>query len=368
MEQTVIEPATTSPRPPETADAAAAIASDQPVPVPVRLTISARFLLGIYAIVPLCLIAMFADRLFWRGALIRALPTTPEGFLIFQLLFGTPHIIASSLLLASSGIYVRAYWLRIVLFTVFIILFFAVGQYQIPFAGFVAIIGAVTVLHVIKQQVGIGKGICRLSCWTYELWGWTLIVFGSILYYPIYGGISYGAKTAAWIHPLLWALAGVIAALTVVCHFQIRTLKGRLYLWANALMVLQACLFYFQGYNFLAIIGPRLVHDLTAFTFYVAHDVNRHRAGADSLLYRLASKLGLGVFWVCPALAVLLTYLIGSYADPIVNAISKPLFGVNVAYGAAFLIVGYLGLLHYFTEAFTWKHGSPYRQYIAMSA
>ena len=67
---------------------------------------------------------------------------------------------------------------------------------------------------------------------------------------------------------------------------------------SGAVMALQAGLFYAEGYLFLAILGPRLVHDVTAFTFYIVHDMNRHGADPRNHLYRLASKLGLGVFWV----------------------------------------------------------------------
>jgi hypothetical protein len=335
---------------------------------PSRLTISARFLLGIYAIVPLCLLVMAVDYLFGGGALRSVLPSSPDSFFIGPLLFGTPHIIASSVILATNGAYLRAYWLRLMLFTVAILLFFGVGSLVIPhsYEVFLAVVGAWTVLHVIKQQVGLGKGLCRISGFVYEAWGWTLVVFGSIIYFALYGGFS--TETAAWVDRVLWALAALALALTVVCHRRIPTTMGRLYLWGNALMVLQGGLFYAEGYSFLAILAPRLVHDVTAFAFYVVHDVNRHGAKPQNLLYRVASKLGLGIVWVCPAVAVLLTFLIGKYVDPVAQLVVTPLLGHQLPYSASFLIVGYLALLHYYTEAFTWRKGSPYRQHVAVTA
>lgn len=334
-----------------------------------RLTISNRFLLGIYAIVPICSVAMVCDRLFWHDSLLRSLPTSPESFFIVQLLFGTPHIIASSVILFTNRAYVRAYWLRIVLFSLLLLLFFGGGYLFIPghYTVFLAIVGAATILHVIKQQVGVGKGICRLSSWIYEAWGWTMIVFGSILYYAIYSDHRFSASTTFWVDGVLLVLAGLIFALTIACHLRIKTALGRYYLWANGLMVLQGGLFYAEGYSFLAILSPRLVHDLTAFTFYVVHDVNRHSEEPQNLLYRLASKLGLGLFWVCPAIAVLLTFLIGRYADPLADFVMKPVLGHGFEYPVSFLIVGYLGLLHYYTEVFTWRHGSPYREHVALT-
>jgi hypothetical protein len=332
-----------------------------------RLKITASFLLGICAIVPLCTVAMICDVAFWGGTMFRALPTNPESFFLFQLAFGTPHVIASSLILATNRAYVGRYWLRLLLFSMFLLLFFGVGSLFIPYNVFLAVVGAATVLHVIKQQVGIGKGICRLKSRFYDVWGWTLIVYGSILYYALYSYHGFDGDTGDWVNGLLSTLAAFATLMTVICHFRITTVKGRLYLWANAMMVLQSGLFYAEGYSFLAILGPRLVHDLTAFTFYVAHDVNRHGHLPQNLLYRAASKLGLSVFWVCPVVAVLLTFLLGRYADPIADITIKPILGYSPEYGASFLIVGYLAMLHYFTEVFTWKHGSPYRQYVAMA-
>jgi hypothetical protein len=163
-------------------------------------------------------------------------------------------------------------------------------------------------------------------------------------------------------------LSALVGVLTLACHARITTVVGRSYLWANALMVLQSVLFYAEGYSFLAILGPRLVHDMTAFTFYVTHDVNRHGVKPQNLLYRLASKLGLGIVWVGPVLAVLLTYLIDRFADPVASLWLTPVLGYDFPYAASFIIVGYLGMLHYYTEVFTWRQGSPYRQHIAITA
>ncbi len=333
-----------------------------------RITISMRFLLGIYAIVPLCLLAMILDQLIGSGYLSRVMPDTPQNYFLFQLLFGTPHIIASSVILSSNSGYFSMYRGRLILITIVILLFFGLGSLVIPYNGFLAIVGAVTILHVIKQQIGIGKGICRISNWVYGVWGWVLILFGSIMYFVIFAGYDIPSGVRAWLHGVLWTLSGLAIMLTIACHRHCTTFKGRLYLWANTLMVVQSGLFYAEGYSFLAILGPRLVHDLTAFTFYVAHDVNRHGSEPQNVLYRLVSKLGLGIFWVCPAVAVLLTYLIGRFADPLAALVVTPVLGFNLPYAASFLIVGYLGMLHYYTESFTWQSDSAYRLHVTLRA
>jgi hypothetical protein len=330
-----------------------------------RMSISMRFLLGIYGIVPLCLLAMILDRQFAGGYLSTLLPDSPQNFFIFQILFGTPHIIASAVILATNTNYLYSYRVRLVLFSLFLLAFFGLGSLVLSYDMFLAIVGSVTILHVIKQQVGIGKGICRVSGRVYDAWGWCLIVFGSIMYFMIFTRYDIPERVEFWVHNTLWGLAVLAVMLSAACHLRSGTFNGRLYLWANTLMVLQSGLLYAEGYSFLAILGPRLVHDLTAFTFYIAHDVNRHGAKAQNLLYRVVSKLGLGIFWVCPVVAILSTYLIGSFADPLVNYLVTPVLGYDVPYGASFLIVGYLAMLHYYTEAFTWQSGSAYRQHVA---
>jgi hypothetical protein len=345
----------------DTSKTAEAVTGSQP-----RMTISVRFLLAIYGILPLCFVAMALDKFLGGKFLSHVLPSRPQSFFIFQLMFGTPHIIASSVILASNGAYFRTYFPRVLIVTVLILLFFGVGSLFISYDVFLAIVGAVTILHVIKQQVGIGKGICRISDRVYDAWGWVLIVQGSLVYYLIFTSQNYSAETMAWILGVIWTLSLVVVLLTFACQLKVKTFKGRFYLWANALMVMQSGLFYMQGYSFLAILGPRLVHDLTAFTFYIAHDVNRHGERPQNLLYKMASKLGLGVFWVCPAIAVLLTFLIGRYIDPLANLVVKPVFGYDLPYAASFLIVGYLSLLHYYSESFTWKQDSPYRSHVTL--
>jgi len=43
------------------------------------------------------------------------------------------------------------------------------------------------------------------------------------------------------------------------------------------------------------------------------------------------------------------------------------LFGVEIRKAVSLGVIGYLALLHYYTEAFTWKNDSPYRKFIAFS-
>jgi hypothetical protein len=74
-----------------------------------NLAVSFRLLLGLYLIIPLCLSLQFSDALFWGHYLRDNLPSSPTHFILFSLFFGTPHIIASALLLTTNREYFGFY-------------------------------------------------------------------------------------------------------------------------------------------------------------------------------------------------------------------------------------------------------------------
>ena len=99
-----------------------------------KLTVSFRLLLGLYSIIPLCLALQMADGWFWHGFLRENLPSRPTHFLLFQILFGTPHILASSLVLVSNTEYLKFYQRNLLWMTAAIAIVFGRGQfiYSLP--------------------------------------------------------------------------------------------------------------------------------------------------------------------------------------------------------------------------------------------
>jgi len=81
--------------------------------------------------------------------------------------------------------------------------------------------------------------------------------------------------------------------------------------------------------------------------------------------YRAASKLHLHIIIVLPVLSFSLAIILQQYGDYLVDWLSEFLFGVEIRKAVTLGLLGYLALMHYYTEAFTWKSGSPYRQFIA---
>ncbi len=329
-----------------------------------QLAVSFRFLLSLYAIVPLCVLIQLIDQYGFASQLRDMLPSSPSHFVLFQLLFGTPHIIASNLLLISHPEYLHTYKTKLLGMTVFIIAFFGIGSLFIPYTVLYIITACWTVYHVLKQQHGIAKSVCQLSGKAFYLQLWLSISAGIFIYLGVFMKNSLSPEQAQWV---LWTAAGLSLALllsTAIVQHTVPSRFGKWFLWANTLLILGSFYVYAQQYYFLAILMPRLVHDISAYSFYVTHDVNRHAKGADTGLYRLAQSWGVPVAVVLPVLSFVLTYLLQAYGDDLVNLITQTLFATQIYKAVTLGLIGYLALMHYYTEAFVWAKGSPLRRYI----
>lgn len=326
--------------------------------------ISFKTLLGIYCIVPFCILAQLLDSLFFGGYLRDALPANPQQFFLFQILFGTPHILASSLILFGNPDYFSAYRNRLLAFTAFVAVFYLFGRLFLSYNTLFFLVATVTVTHVLRQQHGVARGLCRLPPRVAGALLWLSVAAGVLIYNGMFLRKSFSEEELR----LIGGGAGVISALLLVIAAKAYSLvgnsAGRRYLWANAALVPASWYLFDQQYYFLAILGPRLVHDITAFVFYMAHDHNRHQARPGNWLYKAWSGLGLPVFWAPPVLAIGLTVFLQQHGDALFNALWDGVFGMTIPGAVSFGLIGYLGLVHYFTEATCWKQGSPQRKYI----
>ena len=332
-----------------------------------KLSVSFRFLLSLYAIVPLCVFLLWLDQ--WAfGYLLRDnLPSSPSHFLMFQILFGTPHIIASNLLLFSHADYLQTYRNKLLGMTLFIIVFFGIGSLFIPYRVLYIISACWTVYHVLKQQHGIAKAVCRLPNRAFYVQLWLSVSSGIFIYLGIFLKNSLTPEQAALVLKLATVLTMGLVISTVICQRYVSSRLGGYFLWANCLLVLASWYVYSQHYYFLAILMPRLVHDITAYSFYVSHDVNRHGASPQNGLFRLAAHGHVPVAVVLPVLSFLLTYLLQVHGDAAVNWLLQTLFSTQIYKAVTLGLIGYLALMHYYTEAFVWAAGSPLRRYIRFS-
>lgn len=332
-----------------------------------QVPVSFRFLLSLYGIVPICLLLVLIDRVLYDASLRDWLPNSPSHYLLFQIFFGTPHIIASNLLLASHLDYLQQFKYKIIGMSLFIIVFFGIGSLFIPYRVLYIISACWTVYHVLKQQLGVAKAACRLPPWAFYLQLWLCVAAGCCIYLGVFLNNVLSDDYLQW---LLWAASGLTLALlltTLRLHRYVATPTGRVFLWANSLLVAGSWLVYVEQYYFLAILMPRLVHDITAYSFYVTHDINRHGRLADNALFRLTHACQIHPAVVLPLLSLSLTYFLQAYGNDAVNFIAQTLFATEVNKAVTLGLIGYLALMHYYTEAFVWSAGSPLRRYIRFS-
>ncbi|CAD6878664.1 hypothetical protein [Methylomonas albis] len=332
-----------------------------------KLAVSFRFLLSLYAIVPLCLLVLWLDSFGLDHAIRDMLPSSPSHFLLFQILFGTPHIIASNLLLLSHDEYLNAFKRKLMAMTLFIMVFFGIGSLFIPYRGLYIITACWTVYHVLKQQHGIAKAVCRLPNWAFYLQLWVSVSAGIFIYMGIFLKNSLEPGQAALVLEIASVLTAGLMISTLVCLRYVPSRFGLYFLWANTLLVVSSWYVYSQQYYFLAILMPRLVHDITAYSFYVTHDVNRHGEQAQNNLFKAAAAVRLPIWLVLPLLSFVLTYLLQAYGDDLVNLLLQTLFSTQIYKAVTLGLLGYLALMHYYTEAFVWASGSPLRRYIRFS-
>ncbi|MGZ8903940.1 MAG: hypothetical protein ACXW0H_10350, partial [Methylobacter sp.] len=214
--------------------------SAQDLQVNNRIAVSFRLLLGLYSIIPICLLLQFFDGWFWQGLLKENLPSSPAHFLLFQILFGTPHIIASAIVLVSNTEYLKLYQQKIIWMTIAIAVIFGVGSLFIPYRVLYVVVAAWTVYHVLKQQHGVARGICRLPVWAFHLLLWLSVTAGFLTYIGIFLKNSLDLQQTEWIGYLAGGLCAGMVCSAVFCQRYVTTSFGKWFLWANIFLVLSS--------------------------------------------------------------------------------------------------------------------------------
>lgn len=329
------------------------------------LAVSFKLLLGLYAIIPVCLLLRFFDSWFWQDYLHQNLPSSPYHFILFQIMFGTPHIIASAIVLTSNTEYLKHYKVNVIGMTIAIALAYSIGNMIIPYRALYIIVATWTVFHVLKQQHGIARGICKLPDKEYTQVLGLSVAAGVCIYIGIFLHQILTDGQIFWLKIAAGLLCITLTICTIKAQHYVTTTFGKWFLWSNVLLVLSSFYLYLQEYYFFAILVPRFVHDATAYVFYVTHDYNKHHKHPQNFIYRYAARCGVHVFLVLPAISFLLAFILQAYGDMAVNAVTQFFLGKEFYKVITLGLLGYLALMHYYTEAFTWKNDSPYRQFIA---
>ncbi len=322
-------------------------------------SIDCRWLLALYAVIPLSIALVALDVLLWNGWLLNeVLPDDPNDWPIWAVLFGLPHIIASMLTMAD-GEYL-SYYRRTLLWPFCLFLFIAIaghfGPQPLSYNLLFVFLAFYTIYHVLAQQLGLtlmmlGRRPDRL----FTCWKWLAIMAGFAIYINVYGMRFLGDWALLGIngYQLMSLLAAGLCAGVLLLSWRLARLAkrgvGRWYLWANAAMLVSALVINEVGYTLFVILIPRVIHDLTAYSVYITHDRNRNRAGDGSWCYRLTHASGWSPFIVLPVSSLLVAYALNSY---------QHFAWINI-------LILTLSFLHYYFEGFIWRGPNPHRQYVA---
>lgn len=326
--------------------------------------VSLRSLRQLYLIIPFTALIVAVDLLGFGGRLRDGLDNSPQDYLALALIFGTPHIVASNLILFTNQDYLNHYKGQLLRISLGIAAFFVAFGLWLPYEVMFALIAGWTVTHVVKQQLGIGNIVSRASGVTYWVWLTTGIAAGVCYYLAIFLPRYLSDGTISLLGALSALLAAITAGATAILWSQCTTVEGRRWIVANGATMVGSVLMFLAGYPLFAILIPRFLHDLTAFTFYVSHDRNRALSGHRSWLYRVVPNGK--VWWLLglPLIAIGLSAALEHGGDTIVNGVLDSAFGVRIDRPVSLGVVGFLALLHYAFESFTWKRSSPYQSFV----
>ncbi len=218
-----------------------------------------------------------------------------------------------------------------------------------------AVYAAYTLYHALTQQIGITKLLGRVNSWEFQGWKFAtcaavLLAYFQYVYMTEYPTVT-GQFSLLVTSTYFWIQAGLLA-LTVLAafrvHFQCKTSIGKSYLWANELLILTSVIYASTGYIFFFILVPRIVHDLSAFQFYIVHDTNRSAVSKANFGLNFLRLFPFSPAVTLPAASI---------------GITAALYYLNVfsSFPFFFFLIGYV---HYYMEGFIWKGDSPHRQYV----
>ncbi len=315
-----------------------------------KLHLSFHWLLSIYAIVPALLAVVLVDSFFFDNALrpfVSVNLTTAFFYLVF---FELPHIFASFVTFADRE-YLRSYRKKI-LYQLPVVLGASILITAMnPEIG-VALVVGYTLYHVVSQQTGIAKMMIGAKHWLHTPWRMSAVVvtIAIQLYLLKLPFLNYIPLT--YQYSFFWAIVLLFVLVSAFIYMQTKSGIGKKYFAATTLMLLSGILFFLLDYVFFSIFVLRFSHDITAFAFYITHDVNRNAGSFKNEIYRLLAPLKIPVFVLVPAIGMLIAYIVR--------------YELNIYTGVLYAGI-IINFTHYYFEGFMWRRDSPHRAQLAFA-
>jgi hypothetical protein len=320
-------------------------AANIPAGVRAEAALSGQALMALYAIVPVCVLLVTADGLLADFAFSHQLPADPHSMRWFTLLFMLPHIFASMFTLIDRQ-YLPHYRRRLGITVPLFLLIAWLLPELIGWTLFMVGIAVYTIHHLMAQQAGIAAMLAANRCRLHRLWGFSSFLFLALLYLLVLVQLPAGQDIIA---ALLLVLMVLLVVSTVLAMRRSRSRRGALYILANTGMLLACYVFYIMGLPFYLILMPRVVHDLSAFLIYIAHNRDRNRTPQRNFMSLLRRTLPLPEIVLTPLAGIAMTILVTSLLQ-----------------SHMMVLLSFLALFHYHWEAVMWRGQAPHRQHILL--
>lgn len=328
-------------------------ASTLPLPAsePPLIRLDPRILLGIYLIVPATLLFLLLDAAVTGLEFSRRISFDAHLLLLVSLLLQSPHAFASMFTFADRE-YASAYrftLLKCVLVAVATIaLILAVGD-----TVFMICLMLYNFYHQNSQQAGIAAMVARSKTRLHNLWRWMAIIIESAGFLALLIRVTPeihvapGAKLVYSLIAMVFMVAFAIVSGRVAQ--QSKTGIGKLLIGAHAVMLFVYVGIFLLNLPLMMIIAPVVVHDLTAFAFYINHNANRNRDTKHNVFSKIRNIAPMPEILLTPlvSLAVILVLFLSGSTDT---------FG----YAVAAIVIN---VVHIYAEGVIWKAGSLHRRY-----
>ena len=221
-----------------------------------------------YMIIPVIAVIVFIDQIF-LGRFIQSYSLTATQTLIILALFlNIPHIAASTITFFDAE-YLRRYGLRIFIpaFLLGFILFL------FPAVIYSNIYLMIYIVWNMLHQVGQGFGQCRLFGVgfekTHSLWKWSAVLVAVAIYVGTTGIYKISSDMNHVIIVVMWALIVPFCVFSYLVYKPAASLQARLFVLANIATVILSAVLYSLHYPFFCILLGRVVHDVSAFIFFM---------------------------------------------------------------------------------------------------
>ncbi|MGZ3773138.1 MAG: hypothetical protein ACXVCY_06175 [Pseudobdellovibrionaceae bacterium] len=315
-----------------------------------KMALKRSLFLWLYLSIPLAALFVACDYFFLDQHFRKILPLSTDSIKLFVVFFPIPHGISGFFSLADKQ-YLSAYRYQLLLYPLVVAALFMVEE---PVT--MAYINLFYVLWTIYHAFAQSSGICRIilgpvSRVYFYCWRYSLVVIHILLVPLTPFCVLYEGQ-----HPALRMILGAAIVVNLFCTWKIKPwIKERFVATLFVCTSLSAYLlpmFFVVGYSFFYPLCGRLIHDISAIAFNSVHDYNRANHKQDgNILYWLFRWTSIPVFLLNPLLAIAVAFFCLNLTDTD--------FGVRVLMS--------ISLFHYYMETWTWRRGSPNREYIRLS-